>query len=172
MDKNDRIRKIRNIAIHSIHTICTILQRKKVSVDESLMKFRGRLSYIQFNPSKRARFGVKFYKLCESSSGYCYRFKIYVGKDKTPGTDVPASESVVMEIAQPILNKGYTLYLDNWYSSPQLFIKLLENGTNVVGTVRKYRKHMPKALVSHKLKKGDAKKMSRRPWLISNAMEI
>ena len=94
LDKNDRIRKIRNIAIHSIHTICTILQRKKVSVDESLMKFRGRLSYIQFNPSKRARFGVKFYKLCESSFGYCYRFKIYVGKDKTPGTDVPASESV------------------------------------------------------------------------------
>ncbi|KAL3171906.1 hypothetical protein MRX96_013486 [Rhipicephalus microplus] len=34
-----------------------------VAVDESLMKFRGRLYYVQFNPSKRARFGVKFYKL-------------------------------------------------------------------------------------------------------------
>ena len=62
------------------------------------------------------------YKLCESSSGYCIRFKIYVGTDKIPGTDIPASESVVLEVAQPILKKGYTLYMDHWYSSPQLFI--------------------------------------------------
>ena len=50
--------------------------------------------------------------------------------------------------------------MDNWYSSPQLFLKLLEQDTNVVGTVRKNRKHMPKELASLKLKKGEAKMLS------------
>ena len=45
---------------------------RNVVVDESLVKCRGRLSYIQFNPLKRSRFGVKFYKLNESKSGYCW----------------------------------------------------------------------------------------------------
>lgn len=47
--------------------------------------------------------------------------------------------------------------MDNWYSSPQLFLKLLEQDTNVVGTVRKNRKHMPKELASLKLTKEEAK---------------
>ena len=117
------------------------------------------------NPSKRARFEIKIYKLCESSSGYCIRFKIYVGTDKIPGTDIPASESVVLEVAQPILKKGYTLYMDNWYSSPQLFLKLLKQNTDVVGTVRKNRRHMPKELASLKLKKGEAKMLSSNSLL-------
>ncbi|KAG8238820.1 hypothetical protein J437_LFUL010534 [Ladona fulva] len=53
----------------------------------------------KFIASKRAQFGIKVYKLCKSSSGYCIRFKIYVGQDKTSVGDVPASESVVMEMA-------------------------------------------------------------------------
>jgi hypothetical protein len=36
---------------------------ENVAIDESLMKFRGRLCYIQFNPRKRAHFGIKFYKI-------------------------------------------------------------------------------------------------------------
>lgn len=39
------------------------------AIDESLMKNKGCLSYNQFNPSKRTRFGIKFYKLCELKSG-------------------------------------------------------------------------------------------------------
>lgn len=166
INKNDRIRKIRNLVDYLNNTFSNLYTpNNEVSIDESLMKFKGRLSYIQFNPSKRARFGIKIYKLCESSSGYCMRFKIYVGKDKVQGVDIPASESVVMEVAQPILNKGYTLYMDNWYSSPQLFSVLQNQNTNVVGTVRKNRKHMPKQLASFKLKKGEYRMLSCRGLL-------
>ncbi|CAD1469407.1 unnamed protein product, partial [Heterotrigona itama] len=42
-----------------------------------------------------------------------------------------------------ILHKGHTLYIDNWYSSPKLFLTLVENGTNALGTVRFNRKNMP-----------------------------
>ena len=48
-----------------------------IAVDESLMKVCGRLSLIQFNPTKQTNFGIKYYKLYESSSGYCTQFRIY-----------------------------------------------------------------------------------------------
>lgn len=112
---------------------------------------------------KRARFGIKFYKLCESNSGYCLNFKICTGDNKNSGTDdVNKSETVVKELSKLIINKGYTLYLDNWYSSPNLFEYLLTNDTNAIGTVRNNRKNMPKELTDLKLKKGETATRSSR----------
>lgn len=54
-----------------------------------------------YNPKKRARFGVNIYKVCESSTGYCCDFKIYVGDDKCD--DLLSSESVVLVLMQPFL---------------------------------------------------------------------
>jgi hypothetical protein len=49
---------------------------QKVAIDESLMKLEGRLSFIQFNPTKGAPFNIKYYKICEPGSGYCTQFRI------------------------------------------------------------------------------------------------
>jgi hypothetical protein len=48
-----------------------------------------------FNPFKRATLRIKFYKLCESSSGYCFNFKINDGNNKNP-IEYSASEGVVL----------------------------------------------------------------------------
>ena len=47
--------------------------------------------------------------------------------------------------------------MDNFFSSPELFETLFENGTDAVGTIRANRKGVPKQLIQHKLKKGDLK---------------
>jgi hypothetical protein len=44
-----------------------------VSVDESLMMWKV---YI---PSKRAKFGIKSFELCEAKSGYVWNFIICIG---------------------------------------------------------------------------------------------
>lgn len=113
------------------------------------------MSYKQYNPSKRARFGVKFYKLCESKSGYCIQFKIYTGQDTKKNSNTSASENVTMFMSTPIAGYGHTLFLDNWYSSPNLFQKLQSIKTNIIGTVRFNRKNMPKELAAAKLKQSD-----------------
>jgi hypothetical protein len=41
-----------------------------VSVDESLMMWKGHTSWKVYIPSKRARFGIKSFELCEAKSGY------------------------------------------------------------------------------------------------------
>ena len=38
---------------------------------------------------------------------------------------------------EPCLNKGYTVYMDNYYSSPRLFKDLLVAGTTATGTLPK-----------------------------------
>lgn len=111
-DSNDRLRKVRpiiNLWNEKFKEIYT--PNEYVSINESL-KYKGHLAYKQFNPSKRARFGLKIYKLCEASTGFCHGFKIYTGQDKIDPND-SASANVVMELSKSIINKGYTLFLDN-----------------------------------------------------------
>lgn len=116
------------------------------------MKFKERISYKQFNQS--SRFGIKFYKFCESVSGHCYDFKIYTGCDKI-NRDNSASESVVKQLSQSVLHRGHILYIDNWYSLPKIFMTLSHNyKTNVIGTVRANRKNIPKDFCKTKLKRG------------------
>ena len=103
--------------------------------------------------------------MCESESGYCLGFKIYAGQDKCSAREISASESIVMDLMEPFLGKGYTLFIDNWYSSPSLYLNLKKNRTNVVGTVRKFRKNMPKGLAALKLKKGEFQSRSSRGLL-------
>ena len=150
-DKLSKIKPVINYFNQQFQKIYTM--QEDIAIDESLVKFKGRLSYKQYNPSKRARFGIKVYKLCESSTGY-YNFKIYTGRDRIHTTK-NASETVVKELSKPILHKGHTLYLDNWYSSPNLFVTLLNSKTNVIGTVRANRKNMPKDFLKTKLKTGE-----------------
>ena len=134
VDKNDKLGKIRfpidflNDKLKNLY-----VPEEDIAIDESLVKCRGRLSFITFNPSKRARFGVKYYKLCESSSGYCTQFRIYSGS-KLGNEDLPSNEAIVQELMSPYISQGYTLYIDNWYSTPNLFKSLSEQGTNVIGT--------------------------------------
>jgi len=94
---------------------CVYTPERSICVDESLLLWKGQL------PSKQSRFGVKMYKLCESSTGYVWNLKVYTGKDTIYGQRHPGEKTslrIVLQVAHDLLDKGYCLYLDNWYTSP------------------------------------------------------
>ena len=64
----DKLYKLRSI-INMIKDRCcrVYLPGKCLSMDESLVLFKGRLSFKQYVSSKRARFGIKLYQLCTSN---------------------------------------------------------------------------------------------------------
>ncbi|KAM9294063.1 uncharacterized protein PAF06_018220 [Gastrophryne carolinensis] len=67
---------------------------RDISIDESLMAYKGRLSWIQFIASKRARFGIKSYMLSnaiEKQSGDKYR--LYFAKTKLRNKESHHSQS-------------------------------------------------------------------------------
>jgi hypothetical protein len=134
-----------------------ITPERDVTIDESLMLYKGRLGWIQYIPLKRARFGIKSYMLCESKSGYIWSFIIYTGKGTLLDSnykDHAMGLQVVMALMKHILNLGYCLTTDNFYTSPILADILLQNKTDTFGTMRLNRKDVPKDLQKKKLKKG------------------
>jgi hypothetical protein len=56
------------------------LPKQNTAVDESLTLWKGHLSFGQYIPLKAAKFRIKTYELCESSSGYVWSFLVYTGK--------------------------------------------------------------------------------------------
>lgn len=67
------------------------------TTDESLVKCHGTLAFLQLSPAKRAKFDVRYYKLCDSASVCCTQLKIYTG-NKVQDEDLPSNEAVVIEI--------------------------------------------------------------------------
>lgn len=128
---------------------------RKLCIDESLMLWKGRLSFRQFIPSKRSRFGIKFFLLCDVRTGYLLDMIVYTGSSSdiqlVPGLGVTGS--VVTTLLRPFLGRGHALYVDNWYTSPVLFLHLFKHKTGACGTVRKGRKGLP--VFKNKMKKGE-----------------
>jgi hypothetical protein len=49
----------------------------------------------------------------------------------------------VLELAHDLLDKGYCLYPDNWYTCPKLEDNLCTRKTDAVGTIRANKKEFP-----------------------------
>jgi len=131
---------------------------KRISIDEQLLLHKGHLHFKQYIANKRARFGIKFFSLCDET-GYLFRTEIYAGKNNFDGEeeykDLGKTGQVVMRLMEPLLDKGHNLFLDNWYTSFALFKELANRLTPACGTVRKNRARFPPNFVSKKLKSGE-----------------
>lgn len=149
---------------------------QEIVIDESLLKWHGRLGFAQKIASKASQVGVKTYELCESSSGYLWKFFVYAGKDETKTTttttnvetdadnlegrpeeieitdqstsDRPtnATSKIVYDLLEPLLHRGHTLILDHFYNSPILARCLKRQKTDCYGTLRLNREFVPDSL--------------------------
>jgi hypothetical protein len=63
--------------------------------------------------------------------------------------------AIVLHLMEPLLEKGHTVWLDNFYNSPALASLLKHKGTDCVGTLKINRKGVPKAIRDAKLKQGE-----------------
>ncbi|CAH1977065.1 unnamed protein product [Acanthoscelides obtectus] len=153
-DRTNRIYKIQPLAdglVTNFQAAC--IPKKDVCIDETMIPFRGRLSFRQYIPGKRHKYGVKIFKLC-AEKGYTYNLKVYSGKEDNPTSQSVASR-VVLELMEPLLDCGRLLCTDNFYASVSLAHELLDRKTHLIGTLRKNRKFNPKPITDAKLEKGD-----------------
>lgn len=159
-DERDRLHKVRPF-IEMIQERCrkVYYPGKHLSVDESLVLFKGRLHFKQYIKTKRARFGIKLYELT-SSDGITLDFLVYCGKgmfyNDDENSDMPTTERIPVALMRPYLDKGHILYTDNYYTSPSLATFLLENGTHLCGTIRTNRRYYAKDILKENLDKGTA----------------
>ena len=109
------------------------------SSDEQLCPFRGRCSFIQYIPTKPAKYGLKVFWICDAETYYPLNCIIYTGATSWIPTQPGQSQghSVVMQLALPYLNKGRNITMDNFFTYLELSKKLLQHKTTLVGTVRR-----------------------------------
>lgn len=123
-----------------------------IVVDESMIKFYGRLRIKTYNPSKASSYGIKVYKLCTVNS-YTWSYEIYAGASiQYEGLDKPGT--VVAKLCEPLLDQGRVLIADNYYTSVPLAKYLKDRKTDLCGTLRKNRVGLPLNVTKSKLKKG------------------
>jgi hypothetical protein len=149
-----RLFKIQSILDHFNTVIAKVFKPfVNLCIDESLILWKGRLIFRQYIPSKRARFGVELFSIFDCETGFCLGLIVYTGKDtQLFFTEHGLPTNIVMSLMKPYLGHGHNLFIDNWYTSPELLSLLLEKNTNACGTVRKNRKGLPN---NKKLKTGE-----------------
>ena len=62
--------------------------------------------------------------------------------------------AVIPKFMSGLFGIGYTLFVDNWYTSEKLFKYLEENGTTACGTARANRLQLPKSFKKEPLQQG------------------
>ena len=149
---DDRVERSRKFI-----SILTMLQTKfceaykpgtKMTLDETMIPFRGRLSFLQYLPCKSHKYGIKMFRLC-NTDGYTFRMQVYTGKAVGKSRNLPSD--IVMKLAEPYLDEGRALATDNYFTSVDLARELLLRRTNLIGTLRKNRKHLPPCVVNARL---------------------
>jgi hypothetical protein len=63
--------------------------------------------------------------------------------------------AVVLSLVKPLLGKGHTLWINNFYNAPALATKLKFMKTDYAGTLHLNRKHIPKTVKEKRLRKGE-----------------
>ena len=95
---------------------------------------------------------------------------IYTGKDTLFQTafisgDTNKIAAIVLSLVEPLLEKGHTLWMDNFYNSPSLALRLKSLKTDCVGTLHLSRKDVPQRVKEKKVKKGEL--VAQRSGLVS-----
>ena len=158
-DRTDPLFKVRPMISHTSETFSSVYTPEEyLSFDEATCPWKWRLRFKVYNPAKPCKFGIKLFQACEAQSGYCCGYDVYAGKgapsagdlcealDLDPGL-TQTTKIVIGVLAKcGLLEAGYRVFMDNYYTSPELFTELDLLGTYACGTLRVNRKGVPDAV--------------------------
>ena len=124
---------------------------QELSVDESMIKYKGRCKGKVRMPKKPIKLGYKVWCCSCSCCGYLCSFQLYEGKPVDPDTGKKVAEKglvnrVVSELVAPFSGMNYVLYCDNFYTNGPLIDMLYKEKIYVVGTILKRAAGFPDQL--------------------------
>ncbi|GFS21064.1 PiggyBac transposable element-derived protein 4 [Elysia marginata] len=168
-EQRDRLYKIRPLVEHFTRAFSkAFTPYQNICIDELLLLFKGRIIFRQYIPLKRARFGIKLFCLTDKN-GYLHYFRVYSGKDDPISnlnndvppkyTDMSVTSKTTVALMKSFLNKGYHLYVDNWYSSVPLLEYLHSQEVMCTSTAEANR--VPKQLKNTRVPKGETAAFSK-----------
>lgn len=169
-ERYDPLHKFR-LLLNGLNDACKryFIPDRLISIDESLIGMKNRTELMQYIPNKHHhKWGVKLYSLTDSVTGFPLHTMVYCGKKRSqPSSEFGHSYDVVKELMTEagLLNKGYHLFVDNFYTSPTLAQYLHSKKTLLTGTLRSNRKGVPQMLKAAKPKEQECMYFRKGPIL-------
>ena len=114
LNDNSHYKKKGEVGHDPLFNICPLLEplltqfqssytlSKEVSVDETMIAFKARLSFIQYMPKKPTKWGMKAFVLADSCTGYMYNWHLYTGMNNDH------------YYHQCVLQEKMTHWVENW----------------------------------------------------------
>lgn len=111
-------------------------------------KFKGRISFITYNPKKPTKWGIRVYSLADSNTGYICCILPYYGTLSTEllvRPDLPVSSRIPIHLYKMLLEKilgtqRHHMYTDRYYTSYVLAQELAKLKCHITGTILMNRK--------------------------------
>jgi len=145
-----------------------------MALDEEGIKNRSRISFLQYNPQKPAKWCIKVFSLVDAST-YLYAFHIYTGGHNRPpplssrksetskkaiaalsAGEMSEEEAVIFQHTMKLIdqlpeNRPFRLYFDNYYTSLELLQTLKTMKLRATGTINKKTPGFPNVVKEAKL---------------------
>uniref|UniRef100_UPI00358F5BBC piggyBac transposable element-derived protein 4-like isoform X1 n=1 Tax=Myxine glutinosa TaxID=7769 RepID=UPI00358F5BBC len=121
-----------------------------ITIDEQLVPFRGRCSFVQYMPSKPAKYGLKFFWACDSKTAYALDGIAYTGRQPGKPVQKNLAHNIVTTLCADFRGTGRNVTMDKFFTSVPLAEELLTKGLTLVGTLRKNKPHIPPVMAANK----------------------
>lgn len=141
-DTKDKLYKLRpfidmlNLKFKSVYK-----GSRELSVDESMILFKGRSSLKQYNPMKPIKRGYKLWCLGDQN-GYILNFQVYQGKNEQMTeefTGMGLGERVVLSLTKEQWGKNNIVVFDNFCASVPLLERLKTESVLACATIKRDR---------------------------------
>ncbi|XP_038583668.1 piggyBac transposable element-derived protein 4-like [Micropterus salmoides] len=164
----DRLFKIKPLYTEIVNACKVHFQPyRNISIDERMVATRSRISRKQYMEAKPRKWRYKLFVLADSLTSYTWNFLIYDGKSRN-NSGKGLSYTSVMDLLQfPVLGRGYTLFVNNFYSSVDVFEELSRQNIGVCGKIRKNQVGFPKTTKNDLPKKAERGDMR---WIRQNKL--
>ena len=111
----DKVKPLLNVLLGSFQS--SFYPGCEVSVDESMVGFKGRVAFKQYCPLKPTKHGLKAFVLSDSRTGYILNVIPYTGREvreqflSSVRQDLPVLAQIVVALLENYLDKGTTSML-------------------------------------------------------------
>ena len=124
---------------------------QNLSIDEMVVKWKGRSKYKMYNPNKPEKYHLKTFGLCDSATGYTYSLLIYFGQDTSYAGELDKGQSEkIFHFLMQSLGTGHHIFADRYYTTHKLIEYLSSRNTFYTGTLMTNRKGFPKEMETFK----------------------
>jgi len=113
---------------------------REITIDERMIKYTGRLSFLQYIQNKPTPWGIKVFVLADAKNGYVWNWKVYTGREI--GRQNNVAQNTVIELTQPITGRGHILFHDSYFSYFETVRYLATQDIGTVGTLYQRRRNI------------------------------